>query len=315
MKEKVTIIGAGSWGTTLATLLVQKQHPVDIWTHSPQHLPETPARVLASMAAAVENSSVLIIAVASQFYRQTLTALRPLLKDTPYLLSATKGLEMDTGKRMAEVMAEVLPDHRKHMAVLSGPNLSREIADQKPAASVIASEDASTADFFQALLSTPLFRLYTNPDVIGVELGGTLKNAIAIAAGAADGFNLGNNAKAGLMVRGIAETTRLGVALGAQASTFSGLSGMGDLIATCSSPLSRNYQVGMALAAGETRAEIEHRMTEVAEGISTARVAADLAQKKNVEVPIIQQVYEVLYHQKNPYDAIYTLMTRDLKKE
>ncbi|MFH1428915.1 MAG: NAD(P)H-dependent glycerol-3-phosphate dehydrogenase [Candidatus Margulisiibacteriota bacterium] len=314
--NRVAVIGAGSWGATLASLLVHQQQKVYLWTHSPNHIPDTQAHVSTSLEEVLKECKVAVIVVASEFYRSTIKKVIPLLPDECYILSATKGLETDTGKRMSEILNELLPrNYHKKIAVLSGPNLAKEILAQKPAASVIASKNEEAATYFQQLLSASYFRVYTNSDVIGVELGGTLKNIFAIAAGIADGFNFGTNAKSALMVRGIAEMSRLGTALGAKQSTFYGLSGIGDLITTCSSPLSRNYQVGLLIAKGEKLADIEESRVEVAEGINTTRVAATLGKQLSIELPIVEQMYEVLYKGKDPYDAVLNLMLRDLKSE
>ncbi|MFC1478936.1 NAD(P)H-dependent glycerol-3-phosphate dehydrogenase [Candidatus Margulisiibacteriota bacterium] len=314
--NRVAVIGAGSWGTTLASLLVHQQQKVYLWTHSPNHIPDTQAHVSTSLEEVLKGCKVAVIVVASEFFRSTVEKIAPLLPDECYILSATKGLETDTGKRMSEILFELLPiSFHKKIAVLSGPNLAKEIQAQKPAAAVVAGKDEETALYFQQLLSAGYFRVYTNNDVIGVELGGTLKNIFAIAAGIADGFNFGTNAKSALMVRGIAEMSRLGTAMGAKQSTFFGLSGIGDLITTCSSSLSRNYQVGILIAKGEKLSDIEATRVEVAEGINTARVAAALGKQLNIELPIVEQMYEVLYKDKDPYDAVLNLMLRDLKAE
>ena len=314
--NKVAVIGAGNWGATLAALLANQRQNVYLWTHSANHIPDSPAHVCSDLNNVVSDSQVVVIAVASKFYRQTVQQLVPFLAPEAYILNATKGLEVETGKRMSEILYDVLPQSfHDNIAVLSGPNLAKEIMEEKPAAAVIASRNNSTAAFLQKLFATSYFRVYTNTDVIGVELGGTLKNIFGIAAGISDGYNFGNNAKSALMVRGLLEISRLGKALGGNQLTFYGLSGMGDLLTTCSSPLSRNYQVGMALAKGKKTSEIEASMTEIAEGISTTKVAHRLAQEHNLELPIIAQMYKVLFNDKNPHDGVLELMLRDLKSE
>lgn len=312
--KKIAVIGSGQWGTTLAGLLYNKGYDIHLWTHSNRYLPDTPASVSHKLDQVLDHTSMVIIAVASDFYRQVVTQMVPYLDKHATVLSATKGLEQKTEKRMSEILTEVFPSSVK-IAVLSGPNLSREIREKKPAAAVVASHDEPTSLFFQQLLSTDFFRIYTNHDVTGVELGGTLKNILAIAGGIVDGFSLGDNAKAAILVRGLAEITRLGVALGAEANTFFGLTGLGDMIATCFSVLSRNHQVGVALSQGETLSDISHRMMEVAEGISSTRVAYALSKKYEVDTPIINEIYYVLYDNKSPSHAMQSLMIRDLKKE
>jgi len=314
--NKVAIIGAGAWGTTLSTLLVHQQQNVYVWTHSANHIPDTPAHISDSLETVMADSSVVVLAIASKFYRQTLEKILPLLSKKALILNATKGLELETGKRMSEILIDCLPEsHHDRLAVISGPNLAREILEKKPAASVVASVHEATARYFQRLLSTGYFRVYTSDDVIGVELGGILKNIFAIASGISDGFGFGTNAKSALMVRGITELVRLGTALGANPMTFYGLSGIGDLITTCSSPLSRNYQVGQAIAGGERLLDIEARMVEVAEGVNTTKAAYQMACRLHIELPIVEQIYAVLFDGKNPYDAVLELMLRDLKAE
>ena len=314
--NKVAVVGAGNWGATLASLLVNQKQNVFLWTHSANHIPDSRAHVSTDLKNVVSESKVVVVVVASKFYRQTIQQIVPFLTPGAYILSATKGLETSTSKRMSEILFEVLPQNfHDRIAVLSGPNLAKEIMEEKPAAAVIASKNIETATYLQKLFSTTYFRVYTNTDMVGVELGGTLKNIFGIAAGITDGFDFGNNAKSALMVRGLLEISRLGKALGADPLTFYGLSGMGDLMTTCSSPLSRNYQVGMALAKGEKTPEIENRMAEIAEGISTTKVAHKLAGELQIELPIIAQMYEVLFNNKNPHDGVLELMLRDLKSE
>jgi glycerol-3-phosphate dehydrogenase (NAD(P)+) len=229
------------------------------------------------------------------------------------MVSASKGIEEKSLRLPLEILSEELKN--KNLCVLSGPNLSHEIAKGLPAASVAASREKGTAKAVQESLMLERFRVYTNTDIIGVQLGGSLKNIIAIAAGVADGLNLGDNAKAGLMIRGIAEITRLGVALGAKAETFAGLSGMGDLITTCSSRLSRNHFVGEQIAEGRKLPEILKEMKDIAEGVPTAVAARSLGKKHGVSMPITEQVYQTLYEGKAPYQAITDLMTRSATSE
>ena len=327
--SKVSIIGAGAWGTTLSTLLAENGHSVAIWsferdvTESINKLHENkkylngfqlPQNIEAtSNMADASKSDIIILVTPSQFMRKTLKELAPHIRKDQLIVSAVKGLEMETDKMMTDVIEEVLS--RKDYCVLSGPNISKEIARGLPAATVAASRDIETAQKIQKALNSKRFRVYTNDDVIGVELGGTLKNIIAIAAGVADGLTLGNNAKSAIMVRGMAEITRLGVAMGGRAETFAGLSGIGDLITTCESTLSRNHQVGVEIAKGRKLKDISEKMYDVAEGIPTAKAARDLSRKLKIEMPITEEVYQVLYENKDPFKAISSLMSRDMKNE
>jgi glycerol-3-phosphate dehydrogenase (NAD(P)+) len=232
------------------------------------------------------------------------------------ILSCAKGLEIDTTRRMSQVLAEELPEYfHNRIAVLSGPNLAREIANGLPAASVVASQNSETAKFVQDILMLPRFRIYTHDDVIGVELAGALKNIIAIAAGAVEGLGLGKNAQATVLTRGVAEMARLATACNANPMTLAGLAGMGDLIATCGSSLSRNHQVGERLARGETIDTIRASMKSVAEGVPTAKAARQMAQRLHIEMPITEQVYAVTHENKDPRQAVMDLMTRAAKRE
>jgi glycerol-3-phosphate dehydrogenase (NAD(P)+) len=236
-----------------------------------------------------------------------------LIKNDALIISAVKGLEIETQKRMSEVIKEELPCEK--IAVISGPNISKEIARGLPAATVAASADIEIAKLVQQILNSSRFRVYTNTDVTGAELGGALKNVIAIAAGVADGLMLGNNAKSALMVRGITEIMRLGVAMGGKSETFSGLSGIGDLITTCESTLSRNHQVGVEIAKGRKLKDIIIKMYDVAEGVPTSKAARELSRRLKIEMPITEEVYSVLYEGKDPFKAISHLMQRELKNE
>lgn len=325
----VAVIGAGAWGTTLSKVLADNGHTPTIWSHdeaiatviNTQHentallagikLPEI-ISATTDLAKAVKNSSLILIVTASQYFKQTLIQLKPLLTDQ-LIISATKGLHEADDKRMSEVITEVLPEQQ--FGILSGPNISWEIANKKPATTVIASTNIDTAKAIQAYFNNDYFRVYVNTDVIGTEYGGTLKNVIAIAAGIIDGLQLGDNTKAALMVRGMVEMTRLAVTLGAKAETLMGLTGMGDLITTCSSALSRNHTVGEKLATGKTIKEILKEMKAVAEGVATTKAAYALAQKYQVEMPITEQMYLVLYKDKSITEALQALMTRSPKAE
>ncbi len=329
---KVTVIGCGAWGTTLGKILAENGHDVFIWSHDQAIsrdineeyenkkllpgivLPEN-LRAVNTFSEALSGSSLVVLVTASAFFKETLLKIKDFLTPEMLLVSATKGLHEGDDRRMSELIFEVLPDFRSRTAVLSGPNISKEIALGKPAVTVIASENKETAKTIQQLFNRDYFRVYTNNDVVGTEFGGTLKNVIAIVAGIIDGLKLGDNAKSALMVRGILEMSRLAVKLGAQQQTLFGLSGMGDLITTCSSELSRNHYVGEQLAAGKSLKEILGGMTAVAEGVATTRAAYELAQKNKIEMPVTEQLYKLLYENKKIAEAINDLMNRDLKAE
>lgn len=329
MSERIAVIGAGAWGTTLAVRLAEAGHAVLLWAHTPaaaaalaaDHenrrylpgiaLPESIV-VTGDDATLREADRALLLAVPSSHVRATLQRLSPVLPDGP-VLSVVKGIEEGTHRRMSEVIAEELPGSR--VAVLSGPNLAREIAAGKPAGSVVASADEDLGREFAALLASDRFRLYTNPDVVGVELCGALKNVVALAAGMVDGLGLGDSAKAGIITRGLAEMTRLGVAAGAHPLTFSGLAGVGDLIATCMSPLSRNRRAGELLASGRPWPEVEPQLAGVAEGVSTVSGALELAAEHAVELPIAEQVRAVVSGERLPHESVAALMAREQKDE
>jgi len=327
--SKISIIGAGAWGTTLSIITAENKHAVNLWSYEKDvadainevhenkkylngfQLPQN-IEGLNDIAKAAD-AEIIIFATPSQYLRDTLQNISRFIKKESVIVSAVKGLEIETQKTMSTVIKEEVPTN--NMAVISGPNISKEIARGLPAATVVASKSLEAAKTVQKALNSNRFRVYTNTDVIGTEIGGALKNVIAIAAGVADGLTLGNNAKAALMVRGIAEITRLGVAMGGKTETFSGLSGIGDLITTCSSTLSRNHFVGMEIAKGRKLKDIITKMYDVAEGVPTAKAARELAKKNNVDMPITEEVYQVLYENKDPFKAISSLMQRDLKNE
>lgn len=332
-EPRVAVIGSGSWGTTLAVLLAQKGLAVTLWTRTPDEAQRLQAArenrdfvpglifpaglfVTSSLEQALDRCALLLMVVPAQTLRENMRRARDFLPVEAVVVSGSKGLEIDTTQRMSQVIAEELPAaFHARIAVLSGPNLSREIANGLPTASVIASPDAATARFVQETMMLPRFRLYTHQDVIGVELGGALKNIIAIAAGAVDGFGFGDNAKAMVLTRGLAEIARLASAAGANPMTLAGLAGIGDLIATCASPHSRNHQVGERLARGEKIEMIQHSMKMVAEGVATAKAAMQMAARLRVELPITEQVYGVVFENKDPRQAVMDLMTRAAKSE
>jgi glycerol-3-phosphate dehydrogenase (NAD(P)+) len=328
--DQVGVIGAGAWGTTLAILLADAQRPVSLRAHSSEaaerlahartnerYLPgivfPPNVRVVTDDAYLGEPHRFYVLAVPSAHVRSTLKAVGPALDPGAPILSVVKGIEEGTHLRMTQVVEELLPGRR--LAALSGPNLAREIAGGKPAGSVIASEDGDLAGELAAVLSSDRFRVYTNPDVIGVELCGALKNVMALAAGMVDGLGFGDSAKAGIITRGLAEMTRLGVAAGATALTFAGLAGVGDLIATCMSPLSRNRRAGELIASGVPWPEAGERIAGVVEGVATVTGALELAVTHGVEMPIAEQVRAVVFEQRPPLAAVAELMARTPKDE
>ena len=330
---RVAIIGTTAWGTTLGVMLGQRDIRVKLWARSEEEARalnrarENPTRLpgiswpqvleaSGSMEEALAGADLLIFAVPSQTMRANAGQARDYLDEKTLVLSASKGLEVEGAKRMSQVLAEELaPRPRGGICILSGPNLSGEISHGLPAAAVIAAADIASAHKAQQILMSPLFRVYTNTDVVGVELGGTLKNVIALGAGMADGLGLGDNAKASLIVRGLAETSRLGVAMGANPLTFAGLAGLGDMVVTCASGLSRNHFVGQELARGRKLDEITGSMMGIAEGITTAIAARRLAGEQGIEMPITEQVYQVLFEGLEVRRAVSELMERQPKGE
>ena len=331
-QRRVVVAGGGAWGTTLSlvalragcavTLLVHTESVADGMRHLRIHPHSLPGvrlpdalEITSDPARAFADVTTVIIAVPTQSLRTYVGRLAPHLEQRT-IASAAKGLEIGTMRRPSEILTDLLGvGARDRIAVISGPNLAGEIAVGKPAASVVASTNPETARRVQQLLLSHSFRTYTSSDVAGVELGGALKNIIAIGAGIADGLKVGDNAKASFLTRGIAEMTRLGVACGASAATFGGLSGIGDLIATCSSKLSRNYRVGFGIASGQRLAEILAQQAETAEGVPTTRVALELASIHRVDLPIATQIARVLFDDYSPRDAIEELMSREAADE
>ena len=328
MTSTVAIVGTTTWGTTLGIILARKNLPVTILARTPQEAERLNQRrenrrflpavrfpdslvVDSDPQAAVGPADLVILAVPSESLRRNVQGIIGHLASGAAIVSASKGLESPEGKRMSQVLEEELPAAAHDgICVLSGPNLAREVADEKPAATVVAARNPDRAAFVQDLLMTPNFRVYTSDDVIGVELGGTLKNIIALGAGIADGMEMGQNSKSTLITRGLAEMTRLGTAAGAHYLTFAGLAGLGDLVATCYSPLSRNRFTGEQLARGRTWPEIQARMENVVEGVHTTRAALAMAERLNVEMPIAQVTYRILFEDLPPREAIAELMGR-----
>jgi glycerol-3-phosphate dehydrogenase (NAD(P)+) len=319
---KVAIIGTTTWGVTLGVVLASTKVEVGLWARTEAEAAElvnarrhadvifpTRLQVTSSLDEALSDIKAVILAVPSQSVRQNMKAIAEYLDGSILIVSAAKGMEFGSNKRLSEVIAEEInPDFWHNICVLSGPNLSQEILQNLPAVAVVAAENEAIARKAQRLLNTPGLCLYTNGDVIGVELGGALKNIIALGAGIADGLGYGDNAKAALVTRGLTEITALGVALGANPLTFSGLTGLGDLIATCSSPLSRNHYVGVELTKGRPLEEITASMSGVAEGLNTTIVAHTLARQLDVEMPITDKIYQVLYQGLSPHQAALELM-------
>ncbi len=331
--RRIAVVGTGSWGTTLAVMLAKAGHDTTLWARTPQEaetlrssrenkrflpdviLPDN-LDVTASLEEALDSCEMLLLVVPAQRMRENVRQVRPFLQRQTIILSAAKGLELESALRMSEVIAEELPsEFEERICVLSGPNLSREILEGLPTGTVIASRSESVAEFAQDIVMMPLFRVYTHDDIIGVELGGALKNTIALGAGAAEQLGYGENAKAIFMTRGLAEITRLGVAAGANPLTFAGLAGIGDLVCTCASRDSRNHYVGVELARGRSLEDVEREMTMVAEGVNTTKAAVKLAERYGVEMPITEQIYQVLFEGKDVQQAIRDMMLRGPKRE
>jgi glycerol-3-phosphate dehydrogenase (NAD(P)+) len=327
---RTAVVGGGSWGTALASHLARSGLPVSLWIREPEvaqevnerqrnetYLPgiDLPAGIAATsdLGAAVRQAEAVLVVVPSEFCRSVYRAMAPSLSSDALVVSATKGLEIESLLRMTEVAAAELPGSR--LAVLSGPSFAREVAQGQPTAVVIASERLADAERVQRALSSRSFRAYTSEDVVGVELAGALKNVIAIAAGILDGLGYGHNTVAALITRGLAEISRLGLALGGRSETLAGLAGLGDLVLTCTGALSRNRSLGQALGRGESLAVVLGRGKAVAEGVRTTAAACVLAERGVVEMPIAFQMREVLYRGKPPREALDELMLRSLKKE
>jgi len=311
--SKATIIGNTTWGNTLAALLSNNGVAVKLWVRSESEIEglkqgERGYFLTSHIEDAVEGADLVAWVVPSQMLRQNVICAKNYLTDSMLLVSAAKGLEVDSGKRMSQVMAEeIAPSLRRQICVLSGPNLAREIAQDLPAASMIAAHDIAVAERARDLMSSAKFLLFTTEDIIGVELGGALKNIVALGAGMIDGLELGDNAKAAFITWSWAEITSLSVSLGAKAETFYGLAGLGDLIATCASTLSRNHYVGYELAKGRLLEEITASMAQVAEGVYAVKAVHRLSRKMNLEVPVANLVYRVLFENLPATEAVANL--------
>lgn len=332
--KKIAIIGAGSFGTALAMVLTRAGNSVKIWArekevadainHRHKNEDYLPGVSLSqdivcynNLEACLDNPDIVLFATPSHAVREVAGKVKPYLSGKEIIVNVAKGIENDTQLRISEVLDEVLEDkiRSSQIVVLTGPSHAEEVARFQPTTIVAASESRENAEYIQSTFMTPMFRIYVNNDIIGVEIGGAVKNIIALAAGIADGFELGDNAKAALLTRGLHEMKRLATALGASTDTLSGLTGMGDLIVTCTSQHSRNRRFGYRIGKGEKMKEIEQSMNMVAEGVKTTRAVKQWADSLDIEMPITNAVFSVLFEDENPKDMLYQLMTRTLKDE
>jgi len=330
---KIGVVGGGSWGTALANLLGRKGFNIDLWVFEAEVIKQIkelkenrlflPGISLSSnicpsndLFRVVSGKDLVVIVVPSHFMRETSHKIAGYVSKDTIIVSASKGIENKTHLTMSGVLKEtLLKIPEKHIAALSGPSFAREVASNVPTLVSVASKNKKTASFVQHVFATPLFRVYTNNDIIGVELGGSVKNVIAIASGMIDGLGFGLNTRAALITRGLTEIRRLGLKLGANPRTFTGLAGVGDLILTCTGKLSRNYTVGKQLGQGKRLQDILSEMRMVAEGIKTAKSVYNLSCKLGVEMPICHEIYHILYDDASPKEALHKLMNRDLKHE
>ena len=329
----IGVVGAGSWGTSLANVLAKKGYNVQLWAYETElvehmrtyrqnnlYLPDIQLHEGMQFSTELQdvvNRDVVVLVSPSQLMRRVLKQAAPHFNPDATIVSASKGIENTTLALMSDVIGEALDDCHdiSKTAYISGPTFAREISMEMPSAAVVASENERVAATVQDMFSTDYFRIYSNSDVTGTEIGGALKNVIALAAGVCDGLKYGNNTRAALITRGLAEMKRIGLAMGARQETFAGLAGMGDLVLTCTGDLSRNRTVGIALGEGKKLEDILAQMNMVAEGVETTKSAYHLAQKLDVDVPIINQMYAVLYNHKEPRQAVVELMRRSLKSE
>ncbi|NOQ46616.1 MAG: NAD(P)H-dependent glycerol-3-phosphate dehydrogenase [Desulfobulbaceae bacterium] len=332
--KQTAVIGAGSWGTAIAKLLGDKGEKVVLWGHNPEHLatlardrenkrylpgfflPDT-VKIEKNLNHVVRDAQCVVMVVPSHGYRSVFEQLVPSLQNETLLVSAVKGIEVGTRQTMTQIMTELAEreDKQLYFGVLSGPSFAEEVADHQPTAVTVAFRESEAARAVQHLFATDFFRAYTSNDVIGLEVGSAMKNVIAIAAGIGDGLGYGLNTRAALITRGLAEMSRLGVALGAQPLTFYGLGGLGDLVLTCTGSLSRNRTVGLKLGQGKTLGQALDEMTMVAEGVKTTKSCYNLADTLGVDMPILEQTYQILYQDKDCHQAVQELFQRDLKKE
>lgn len=328
--SKVSVLGAGTWGTALSIVLGKNGHKVTLWsalkeemellkTHR-EHIEKLPGSLLPdnvelaeTLEAACRGQDLIVFAVASPFVRSTAKLAADLIPENQLIVNVAKGIEESTLDTMSDILKEELPG--REIAVLSGPSHAEEVSKGIPTTVVVGTKKQKNAELIQTIFMNDFFRVYTSPDVIGIELGGSLKNVIALAAGVVDGLGYGDNTKAALMTRGIAEMTRLGLAMGGKAETFSGLSGVGDLIVTCTSSHSRNWNAGYLIGKGKTMREAMDEVKQVVEGVYSAKAAYKLAKEYKVSMPIVEQVTEVLFENKAAGDALADLFTRDKRQE
>ncbi len=331
--ENVTVLGAGSWGTALAMVLANNNHDCLLWSHredqakeineygtNKKYLPETKLpknlKATSSFQQAINHASTIVIAVPTKAIREVCQDITKVAEDKKLFIHVSKGIEPDTLKRITEMIQEEIPEHLvEAVVVLSGPSHAEEVVLEHPTTVTAASVDMKAAEKVQDLFMNKSFRVYTNGDVIGVEIGAALKNVIALAAGIVDGLGYGDNAKAALITRGLAEISRLGISLGAEPYTFAGLTGMGDLIATCTSVHSRNWRAGNMLGKGASLDEVLEEVGMIVEGVRTTKAAYQLALKQEVDMPITQALYAVLFEQVDPKEAVDSLMHRTKKNE
>lgn len=332
-KNRMAVIGAGAWGTALADLLAKKNYKVNLWVYE-----KDLCRIIAKkgenvryfsgiklsnnitpvsdLKEAVKDAKIIIVVVPSQYIRGIFQTLSSLLSEDVIIVSASKGIENESLSTISRIFNEELKSlSDNNFAVISGPSFAEEIAEEQPAAVVIASKSRETAEYLQNLFATNYFRIFISSDVVGVELGGALKNVIAIAAGISDGLENGYNARAALITRGLAEMIRIGIAMGANPQTLAGLSGMGDLILTCTGELSRNRTIGLRIGKGETMEEIQKNAITVAEGVTTVKAAYGLIEKYNIPAAIFRETYHILYKNKNPHEAMHDLMKLHTSEE
>ncbi len=333
MSEKICVVNAGGWGTALSILLAGKGHEVRLWARRPElahslavtrensdylpgvRLPEN-VTITSDLAEAVKGSSAVLVTVISRYLRPMAEMLGPLVSDDQLVAHGSKGLDPESLRRGSEILESALGDaHRGRVAAISGPNLAREVAALMPTATVVACRDHDAARQLQALISTRTFRVYTNPDIIGVEVCGAVKNVVAVAAGMADGLGYGDNSKAAIITRGLAEIGRLVARMGGNPMTVAGLAGIGDIIATCTSKYSRNRAAGEAVARGRTVAEVQASTPMVAEGIPAAEAFVRLAERSSVDMPITRQVHAVLFEGISPHEGLAQLMGREFTSE
>lgn len=335
MSYRIAVIGAGNWGTTLAILLAERDNEIRLWVYEKglleiikdkrENTLYLPGCILSEninptgdLQKAVDSCDIIVSVIPSHAVREVFMRLKDYMLDVP-VVSATKGIEVDTLQTVSQMLSDILsPAVLRRYAVLSGPSFAKEVVKKLPTAITVAAYDEHLSREIQSLFARPYFRVYTNPDVIGVEIGGALKNVIAIATGCSDGLGFGHNTRAALITRGLAEIKRLGMAMGAQASTFYGLSGIGDLVLTCTCELSRNRTLGYRLGQGMKLREIFSELSErgmVAEGVKTTSAAYELSKRYNVSMPITQEVYKLLYEEKDVHQVVHDLMMREIGGE